>query len=369
MNDLLDIVTMRLIVRVAYGADMMGHLTPAQMVSLGLNDPRKIFVKDEPHSSKKKTRKAWRCIWNVSIIDQMCQLIVHYEQNKADIDAYKAGRLDVQANGLGHHDEGIQHLGEMFQRVFKGPVVDDDASGWDLSVTRDAIYLDAERRSYLLAGAHSDPVMKEKLEELFDDLLFCEAAANSSHVIAIGNRLYESQRFGITASGIPSTSGQNSPIRSILAKLAGAHHAITLGDDLVYTGPADREFMQACGIRNKGDATTYQIGEPISFTSHFYTLTEGGKWIAVFQNLPKMLARVCFTPTLDRGFSDRMHGTIDDKTYKLQVANAMYNVVRADPQQMETVAKFAMLRGWIESSEELRITRGFDPIAFAEANL
>ncbi|APG75716.1 hypothetical protein 1 [Beihai sobemo-like virus 6] len=287
-------VMARLALRIAEG-DNIHWLKAEDMVSLGLKDPVEIFTKTEAHDEKKVKDERWRLIWVVSMIDSVCQDIAHRHQNKTDIYAYAAGKLNCQAVGLGHHDNGVKRIGEMLEEISKkyprwgtaGQVAYDDfqssdASGWDLSVSRDAIYFDAERRIALSTRACP----------AYNDLLWAEAACNSAHVVVIGTAMWTFEWFGITASGIPSTSAQNSSIRSFTAQACGATKQTAAGDDLVHTGSLDIELLASTGCLTKeGSERSSGPEGPVEFTSHVFKKVDG-VWTATFNNLVKMLAHL-----------------------------------------------------------------------------
>jgi hypothetical protein len=313
----------------------LGTLHPKTMVKLGLTDPKIAFIKGEPHEQKKID--AWRLIWNVSFVDQLNQDILHREQNKLDISAYQKQTLTIQANGMGHHDAGVDHLGEVMLGQFQsGEATDADASGWDLSVPRDGIMMDGDRRVSRLIHPEGDEQGALR-KVVIVDLLEIEAVCNTAHVVAIGEDLYQSNRFGITASGVPSTSGQNSPMRSIQVLLAGAESSISLGDDLLYQtkdGSIDRHFMEKCGVRTKGIPITKKLSDGVEFTSHQYKLVDD-KWVAYYLNFDKMVARLVYQFVLT------------EVTPAMEVLAAVHHVVRADPSQVKSLTELAQEYGWI----------------------
>jgi len=273
----------RFALRIAEG-DNLAWISPEDMVLAGCKDPLEIFVKMEAHTKEKAKKNRWRLIWTTSVVDSACQDVMHHRQNKADIVAYSDGSLNVQAVGLGHHDDGIKRLGEVFDSMTQGTksLKGSDASGWDLSVSRDAIVFDAERRIRLLTKA--EPVAR--------DLLLAEAMTNSAHVLVIGEALWSSDFFGITATGIPSTSAQNSSIRSFTLRACGADDATAAGDDETHTGEVDPDLLLSTGCLTK-EGSEWESGPkgPISFTSHSFRKSFG-MWFATFDNLAKMLAHL-----------------------------------------------------------------------------
>jgi hypothetical protein len=303
-------------------------------------------------------------------------MLTHFEQNKVDMATYQAGDLDTQVNGMGHDDASLQVLGNTIDRVLGGQsIVDDDASSWDLSVTRDSVMLDNERRAWC-AGIEDSPT--DLYKQAFVEMLYCEAAANTAHVLAIGTGLHESQRFGITASGIPSTAGQNSPIRYMLCRLGGALAALTMGDDLMYSGNKKTServsaFQEACGVRNKG-CTVREPGEILDFTSHhLYSVevdeADGKKrkvWKADFQNNGKMLARMCFSysegPLEEVETPDGVqlkpkpnpYGK-KDRLPEKQTLDALAYVNRTQPAIVEVMRVFCQRKGWLSPDEQLDV--------------
>jgi len=297
-KDLTELAVLRLILRYV-AAPYLGQMRPLEMINLGLKSPSILFTKKEAHSSKKALSKTWRQIWACDLVDQVTQLLVHFGQNKNDISAYATGSLKSQAIGMGHHDDGIAHFGKVLDWLGEAGNIDDkDAHGWDLTVCRDAIVLDAERRIFCVALEPD----QEHLRPVINRLLFAQAMIGSAHVACIGGSLYESLKFGITDSGNVSTSAQNSPIRQAQVRLAGAKRATSLGDDLLSVGLIIAAMLASFGVRTKDLATEVSKPPegPHDFTSHRWTKVNG-IWKAEFLNLPKMLAHADFRATTKDG--------------------------------------------------------------------
>ncbi len=286
---LVELTLCRLIMR-SVCSPRLGNMSPMEMCKMGLTDPRVLFTKSEAHALAKADENRWRLIWSISVVDTLCQLIPHNAQNKADIAAYQEGTLNMQGIGMGHHDDGIQRTGQVFEWLGElGLLLESsDASGWDLSVCRDAIMLDAERRMRL--SNLTDPRELNTLRFL----LYTEALCNSAHVVAFDGQLWESDRFGITASGIPSTSCQNSPIRTLQFLACGGKRGHSVGDDLIGAGASSRELLESCGTIIKGEPTYSPPEGPHSLTSHTYSRPgpPGTPWQATFENFNKLLAHV-----------------------------------------------------------------------------
>lgn len=274
------LVRCRILLRLAWGSVAMGCMTPKQMVRAGLMDPRVPFIKREPTSEKKQRERRWRLIWNCSVIDILVAGITNRKQDKRDIASYQDGKAGFHCVGMGHHDDGIKAVGSVLDRIAAagGKLTSSDISGWDMGVQRDWIYLDGLRRVRL--GPDS---------QIFRELTWCEQAATSAHVLFIGGVLYQILRAGITASGILSTSAQNSFIRSLLELIAGAEDCTSQGDDNVSSGRST-DFLEKNGVVVRDVVESGPCG-PINYTSHEF-VKRGGHWFARFLNLDKMLARL-----------------------------------------------------------------------------
>lgn len=332
------VVMQTLILRLIY-APFLGCMSPIEMVIAGLKDPSIIFSKKEAHSRKKATKKTWRQIWCCSLRDAVCTLVMHYMQNKADISAYSLGGLHSQAIGLGHHDLGIERFGKTLDYLVDkspdGRLFDRDANGWDLSVCRDAIMIDAERRAYCARDSLRNP---NRLILLFR-LLVIHALITSAHVACLGKWLWECLKAGITDSGGPSTSAQNSPIRQIQALLAGAAAACSLGDDLITAGDVLEYLLRKWGVKTKvlanGEGSNPAAG-PHDYTSHRWRKTNG-TWTAEFLNLDKLIAHADLrtTPTADgiRMLSDDARA-------------GMMFCLRHSPDQLEIFVRFCKGMNW-----------------------
>jgi hypothetical protein len=303
--------------------DNLHNLRPEDMIKKRLRDPHKAFIKQELHSEEKARDKRYRVIWVASILTQMVQGCSHLLQNKEDISAYGCSELHGSCLGMGHDDLGIERLSEEFERALRTPGSDgmlhgSDASGWDFTVTRDSIYMDAERRMFLL-----DPSNEGYEGACY--LLACEAACNSCHTICIGQDIWTVDEYGVTASGMLSTSAQNTQIRRFQLRLAGSVAEGGNGDDEFHTPKVDYGILRGFGVitkDNEATANTPEVG--LSFTSHWYKKTDGG-WTAKFLNLEKMLAQGWWKQSL--GHPDVMSGmlfAVRNDAEQTRVAKAMF---------------------------------------------
>jgi hypothetical protein len=302
MEELSYLARCRTALRMAWGAPTMSYMSPWQLMRAGLSDARVLFIKSEPHSSKKQTSKRWRLIWAASIVDAACTAIASRDQDKIDIRAFKeqvsAHPENISSGiGMGHHDEGIAQVGCKLDRIAKvsGRIHGSDATCWDLNVTREWELLDGARRAHLaLEGlayyewSMNNRPLTARQVYFVEEVIAAEAVCNSAHVVACGKDLIEVMKFGCTASGVLTTSSQNSFMRQMLARLAGAEQRLAVGDDLV-SSPMDVQLMNVFGVKTKGEVQVSGPDGPIDLTSHRFT-KKNGHWHAKFLNLGKMIA-------------------------------------------------------------------------------
>lgn len=269
-------------------SDDMPNMSPAEMFALGLVDPRIPSGKKEATGKGKQARKAWRIIWIVSILDALCLRLIHKESSKADQAAYQSGENIDSMIGLSHEHDGVQAVGKVLEQIAEhdGTVTDSDAQGFDMSVKRCDLMFDQRRRMKSL-----------RVESRTGDLAVCwllylEGFTNSSHVLLVDGVLYGLLAFGITASGVDSTSSQNGYIRSMKQRLAGAVMTASMGDDNACAPVPDYKILEKLGLRTKMSPPprTSRIEEGVDLTSHHFTRDAEGVWHAEFLNFTKLLA-------------------------------------------------------------------------------
>jgi len=307
--------------------DSLSSMTPEEMVHLGLRDPVELFVKEEPHNKKKTASSTWRLICNISLADCLVQAYLGDGINKQQIKDYQAGQVVSHTCGMGHHDEGVDRLGSHIENLFpNGRVVSTDASGWDMSVSRDAIMADAMRRCLtVFTSVDSDQAVGTAIGIMADKLI------TSCHVFVSGKDVWSVDVYGITASGLPDTTTQNSFMRGLGAIIAGPDSVMCAGDDLLSSSPLVEENLKSQGtITKEGmEVSNWKLGEAVSFTSHSYKRSPGGKWTCKFENVSKCFHRLLLTGNPN---PDQLGG----------VAFAMRN----DDNQLRQLAELCKAKGW-----------------------
>lgn len=270
---------------------IMELLSTSQMIELGLIDPKELFPKPEAHDVPKADAKRWRLIWVSSVVDQALQFLAHFDGNKKDISSYQDGTFSVAGIGCGHHDEGIQRFGQVFDEMFlnlpdgESCIHFSDARHWDLTVCRDVAMASAERR--ILVTSQGDKLVQR--------VLYIEQLLSSSNAFALGDKVFVLVHKGVTTSGQYSTSDDNSFERGALLVGAGADAVHSIGDDEAHTGVVDYRKMSSAGVHTKDKVRSARWGDPIEMTSHEFRKQPDGTWTARYLNLNKMLAKLCLT--------------------------------------------------------------------------
>jgi len=278
--------------------DTLPSMTPEEMVHLGLRDPVELFVKDEGHAEKKATTETWRLICNISLADCLVEAYLGNDLNKQQIRDYQGGAVVSHTCGMGHHDEGIDRLGQHIENLFpNGRVVSTDASGWDMSVSRDAIMADATDRALRVFRSEAcrgltQPGCEQAVGTALG--LFADKLCMSCHTFVSGNDIWSVEVYGITASGLPDTTTQNSFMRALGAIIAGTKSAGCAGDDLLSSSPLKEAALRSQGTITKEGMTisNWKLGEEIDFTSHGLVRSPEGKWTSTFRNVSKSLHRL-----------------------------------------------------------------------------
>ena len=268
-NAVIRLTKFRMALRFAL-ANSLHSLSPAEMVRQGLRDPCVAFIKPEGHPIRKKETKSWRVIWVVSELDRLIDASVFTEQDKADIAHYQTGpraekgvvrapgdRVYPLSMGVGHDDSNLERtffeLETLLSKSPDGCIHSSDASGWDFSVSAASFWSAFETR---LCRAKSD---LQRAAYLINGFF------QQAWVVTSGQQLWESYRFGVTASGSSITTSANTEERSAgskaasdveaiggLAELEKLSHRTSAGDDLLNARKHNTDTIKALGTIERG---------------------------------------------------------------------------------------------------------------------
>lgn len=238
----------------------------------GRVDLVRLFVKQEPHPTRKIVSKRWRLIFSVSVVDQLVERALYYNQCKSEIDRWEH---IPSKPGIGFGDLSMDSINSSVELLL--PVVDTDMSGWDMNVK--CWMLRAAVATHALASGvpfHSDfgRVMRGR-EEL----------AMNPYVMFSDGKIDSFPQPGRMMSGRFVTSMFNSHIRVLLASMRGCS-AIAMGDDCVeQLGDGNwQQFYESLGFTVTGHV--HEELEGVEFCSH---VCRGRRWVPL--SLPRMVFR------------------------------------------------------------------------------
>jgi len=184
---------------------------PAELVRMGMVDPVKVFVKQEPHKLTKIQEGRVRLICSVSLLDNLIARLLCSQQNNTEI--LRHSTLPVKP-GLGLHNDGLKALNSYVNTVFSDhDPAEGDVKGWDWSFQEWDFTMDCERRIHLARA--SGTVFEKILKSHF----YC--MARKVFVLSDGT-MHEQIIPGIMPSGWYNTSSSNSNCRCM------NHHMIAI---------------------------------------------------------------------------------------------------------------------------------------------
>lgn len=250
-----DFVQSRLILMLIHHMHVENY-TPEQVVKYGLKDVILLTLKGEPHKPEKVKQGRFRMIWVSSLIDTFVQKLLHKALNARDIEQYQSGEKSHSAAGMGHHDEGVQHLCRAFDDMFGDEefLLTCDASMWDFTMFKKAHLNHAKRR----VKACKDPAVSK--------LIMVLAHVNYKHVCECKGDVWRCNKEGVNTSGQASTTGDNTFSRCSQALVCGAKKFIGNGDDMVADVGFQPKLAERFGTKSRD--VVVQRSDIVPFTSH-----------------------------------------------------------------------------------------------------
>lgn len=252
---------------------------PWELVMLGLVDPVKLFVKNEPHKMTKVVEGRLRLIFSMSVIDNVIARMLFSRQNGAEIDIWESIPLKP---GMGLTDEHMKLICSYVLANDRGGFMESDMKGWDWSFQEQDFVADLERRASLNGGHDT---LWYKLAKAH---YYCVAR---KVVVLSDGEMYKQLSPGIMPSGWYNTSSTNSAVRVInhehAALLEGIEPFImAMGDDGVErpVPNINRHYEtlgKTCGLMNRVSSTCFEfcstlfrdgIGVPQNVTKQLYNL-------------------------------------------------------------------------------------------------
>lgn len=273
---LVDVVRERLN---ALSMDLLGDPTPMELYRLGLCDPVRVFVKNEPHSEVKIANDRLRLIASVSAADEIIERLLCGSQNETEIDQWETC---PSKPGIGFSDAQTIRFVESTKEQFLGKQMSEaDVSAWDWCVQEWMLDAEAELRIKLCGAAPESAFAR-----ILTNRIKC---LGRSLIVTSDGVLFEQTSYGIMKSGSYLTSSSNSRMRNLVAHLVGADVSVAMGDDsLEETVDGALEKYRDLGINVK---FYKNVGSKFEFCSNAYDLTVDPP-VAVPQNWQKGFYRL-----------------------------------------------------------------------------
>lgn len=227
---------------------------PVQMIELGLCDPVKLFVKEEPHQLNKIREGRVRLIMSVSIVDKLIEMILIKPLKDLEIANWQ---FIPSKPGMGFTNEMVKTIYDRVHQM-KRPV-STDVSGWDWSVAQWLLDADADMTIKLCNNPFED----------WENLIRTTATIEGNSVYCLSDsRLFILTVRGNQNSGKLKTSMSNSRMRALVAIIAGCEDCICMGDDDVeeYIEGAVEKYAKM-GIKVK---IYEEINEEFEFCSKIF---------------------------------------------------------------------------------------------------
>lgn len=305
-------------------------MSPEELVKFGVCDPVKIFIKKEPHSSKKVATGMYRIIASVSICDQIVTRLTAFRQNKAEIANW---RTCPSKPGLGLNDQGLAILAARFKEILtRHNLMETDVSSWDWTVQDWELRMDAKARNKL-AGKSDDSTFGKL------NLVHAYVVANSVFVTCDG-AMFAQVIPGGQLSGCYNTSSTNSRMRVLLSMVS--RHMLdpmltiefsknvdveSMGDDTVEAEvPGIKVIMEDLGHIVKQVAIRTQLAG-LEFCSQ--TFREDG---------------TAYPTDPHKTFFRYLSHPVDDSNYPAYMAQLMYYFRHMEPGKLESFKQTALKR-------------------------
>jgi hypothetical protein len=202
---------------------------PIEIICAGLADAVRVFIKQEPHKRSKLVDKRYRLIFAVSLVDSLLERVVYQKRCKFEIESWATC---PSKPGMGADDEGLSSLrAQLLDLLGKGCILDTDVSGWDWQLKWWIMY----------CGLFVDfIVMEVPPNSDYFEIMFNHELCAARPVFSLSDgTLLQLIRALIMLSGRFVTSFRNSKCRVFIAKLAGSHKAMAMGDDCCEGLPVD----------------------------------------------------------------------------------------------------------------------------------
>lgn len=264
---------------------------PLWAVKHNLADVHREFIKDEPHPLRKLTKRSWRIINMLSLVDNLVDRFLFSVQDTVELENWETIPSKC-GSGLTDQD-GLELAIYVAANRLN---LETDVTGWDVRVPDYLLYMDIEVRARL----------NNACQEWYNAATNVTTLAARKVMMTSDGVLYVRNVPGGQSSGRKITSSGNSRMRFLLHALVshslGSDYvgAMTQGDDCVEYLPVDipigdyKEAMAAHGVNIK--LALRCSAQDFGFCSQRFT--ENGMKIQP-DNVAKMVSRFVYSTKVE----------------------------------------------------------------------
>lgn len=252
-EQIIEIVVDRIERLSQYRLQELEKMSSKERYALGLVDPVRVFVKDEPHDESKLKEGRVRLIMSVSIVDKLIQMYLRKFIHDIEIENWE--RIPSKP-GISFNTNGVEIIYNQGRKLD----ISSDLSGYDWSYPEWMKTADVEFKIHMC----NNPSEYWKHLMHASRIVLSDAIYQTSHGV-----LLRLQFRGNMNSGEYITGNCNSFTRVLAAALVGGFPAIAMGDDCLETATENaKEKYAKMGLRLK----VYDpIGSTFEFCSRIYT--------------------------------------------------------------------------------------------------
>lgn len=264
-----------------------------ELYEIGLTRVYKIFIKNEPHPSRKVAIDKLRLIIPSSAVLKVveCMLIRRFDKWSIDHwDFTPDGRVNPFKPGMGFTDEHASSVTRGIEQVMPPGVtcLSVDIQSWDWSVTETDLMAEMYFRYLTVDKTSYTPEQKSTLLLRYSNL----AVLCSRKVYATSDgRAFTTEQTGIQPSGRMGTSSGNCIIAVLRSVSCGAQDVISMGDDCLAFVPTGSEAAFEKRMRQIAPLRVcerYFTARAVEFCSHHWT---AGKASPIPSSVAKMVVK------------------------------------------------------------------------------
>jgi hypothetical protein len=218
-----SLVQTRMAMMAAIDVETVCKMQPHQLVQMGIVDPLRPIVKNEPHQIAKMVEGRYRLVICVSVVDELIDRLLFTTHNVKMVQSYAQS---YSAIGIGFDDEKTEILRDNVRgRIAQnGVTASSDVKHWEyLCQEEDWV----EHAEVTIACTINSTPMYEHLVRVR-----CAILARGTYVLEDGE-MFDQEEPGVNKSGGYQTARFNTIARARKSRMIGSATQMCAGDDCV----------------------------------------------------------------------------------------------------------------------------------------